>query len=148
MYKVKNNIHKGKITNDIDFINLDGFVMPSRKKYFMIKLEKITGIKIVQNDLIGSIVSKTVSKKYKKLVKEITELLVDDDESEGSMNEVLNRINKFRNEIKNKYLSYLGKDELQKMNKKLRILEKEAKSRLEEMIAYNLFDENINTRSR
>jgi len=148
MYKVKNNIHKGKITNDIDFINLDGFVMPSRKKYFMIDGEKITGIKIVQNDLIGSIVSKTVSKKYKKLVKEITELLVDDDESEGSMNEVLNRINKFRNEIKNKYLSYLGKDELQKMNKKLRILEKEAKSRLEEMIAYNLFDENINTRSR
>jgi len=148
MYKVKNNIHKGKITNDIDFINLDGFVMPSRKKYFMIDGEKITGIKIVQNDLIGSIVSKTVSKKYKKLVKEITELLVDDDESEGSMNEVLNMINKFRNEIKNKYLSYLGKDELQKMNKKLRILEKEAKSRLEEMIAYNLFDENINTRSR
>jgi predicted nuclease with TOPRIM domain len=148
MYKVKNNIHKGKITNDIDFKNLDGFVMPSRKKYFMIDGEKITGIKIVQNDLIGSIVSKTVSKKYKKLVKEITELLVDDDESEGSMNEVLNRINKFRNEIKNKYLSYLGKDELQKMNKKLRILEKEAKSRLEEMIAYNLFDENINTRSR
>lgn len=148
MYKVKNNIHRGKITNDIDFINLDGFVMPSRKKYFMIDGEKITGIKIVQNDLIGSIVSKTVSKKYKKLVKEITELLVDDDESEGSMNEVLNRINKFRNEIKNKYLSYLEKDELQKMNKKLRILEKEAKSRLEEMIAYNLFDENINTRSR
>lgn len=148
MYKVKNNIHNGKITNDIDFINLDGFVMPSRKKYFMIDGEKITGIKIVQNDLIGSIVSKTVSKKYKKLVKEITELLVDDDESEGSMNEVLNRVNKFRNEIKNKYLSYLEKDELQKMNKKLRVLEKEAKSRLEEMITYNLFDENINTRSR
>ena len=103
MYKVKNNIHRGKITNDIDFINLDGFVMPSRKKYFMIDGEKITGIKIVQNDLIGSIVSKTVSKKYKKLVKEITELLVDDDESEGSMNEVLNRINKFSN-IKNNTL--------------------------------------------
>ena len=86
MYKVNNNIQKGKITNNIDFINLDGFIMPSRKKYFMIDGEKITGIKIVQNDFIGSVVTKTVSKKYKKLIKEITELLVDDDESEGSMN--------------------------------------------------------------
>ena len=80
MYKVNNNIQKGKITNNIDFINLDGFIMPSRKKYFMIDGEKITGIKIVQNDFIGSVVTKTVSKKYKKLIKEITELLVDDDE--------------------------------------------------------------------
>lgn len=148
MYKVNNNIQKGKITNNIDFINLDGFIMPSRKKYFMIDGEKITGIKIVQNDFIGSVVTKTVSKKYKKLIKEITELLVDDDESEGSMNEVLNRINKFRNEIKNKYLSYLEKSQVEKMNKKLRILEKEAKTRLENMISYSLFNDNINTRRR
>ena len=148
MYKVNNNIKKGKITNNIDFINLDGFIMPSRKKYFMIDGEKITGIKIVQNDFIGSVVTKTVSKKYKKLIKEITELLVDDDESEGSMNEVLNRINKFRNEIKNKYLSYLEKSQVEKMNKKLRILEKEAKTRLENMISYSLFNDNINTRRR
>ncbi|MBP3841169.1 MAG: hypothetical protein IK997_03470 [Bacilli bacterium] len=148
MYKVNNNTQKGKITNNIDFINLDGFIMPSRKKYFMIDGEKITGIKIVQNDFIGSVVTKTVSKKYKKLIKEITELLVDDDESEGSMNEVLNRINKFRNEIKNKYLSYLEKSQVEKMNKKLRILEKEAKTRLENMISYSLFNDNINTRRR
>ena len=148
MYKVNNNTQKGKITNNIDFINLDGFIMPSRKKYFMIDGEKITGIKIVQNDFIGSVVTKTVSKKYKKLIKEITELLVDDDESEGSMNEVLNRINKFRNDIKNKYLSYLEKSQVEKMNKKLRILEKEAKTRLENMISYSLFNDNINTRRR
>ena len=91
MYKVKNNTHKGKIINDIDFINLDGFVMPSKKKYFMIDGEKITDIKIVRSELVGNLVSNTVSKKYKKLIKEITDLLVDDDESEGSMNEVLNR---------------------------------------------------------
>lgn len=149
MYKVKNNVRKGKITKDIDFINLDGFVMPSRKKYFMIDGEKITDIKIVQNDLIGNIVSKTVNKQYKKLVKEVTELLVDDDdESEGTMNEVLNRINKFKREIKNKYLSYLEKEEIDKMNKKLRVLEKEAKSRLEDMIVYSMFNGNINMRSR
>ena len=64
------------------------------------------------------------------------------------MNEVLNRINKFRNEIKNKYLSYLEKSQVEKMNKKLRILEKEAKTRLENMISYSLFNDNINTRRR
>ena len=148
MYKVKNNTNKGKITNDIDFINLDGFVMPSKKKYFMIDGEKITDIKIVRSELVGNIVSNTVSKKYKKLIKEITDLLVDDDESEGSMNEVLNRINKFKAEIKNKYQSYLEKEQLDKMNKELRILEKEAKGRMEEILNYTLFNENINTRSR
>ena len=148
MYKVKNNTHKGKIINDIDFINLDGFVMPSKKKYFMIDGEKITDIKIVRSELVGNIVSNTVSKKYKKLIKEITDLLVDDDESEGSMNEVLNRINKFKAEIKNKYQSYLEKEQLDKMNKELRILEKEAKGRMEEILNYTLFNENINTRSR
>ena len=148
MYKVKNNKNKGKIVNDIDFINLDGFVMPSKKKYFMIDGEKITDIKIVRSELVGNLVSSTVSKKYKKLIKEITDLLVDDDESEGSMNEVLNRINKFKKEIKNKYQSYLEKEQLDKMNKELRILEKEAKGRMEEILNYTLFNENINTRSR
>lgn len=148
MYKVKNNTNKGKIINDIDFINLDGFVMPSKKKYFMIDGEKITDIKIVRSELVGNLVSSTVSKKYKKLIKEITDLLVDDDESEGSMNEVLNRINKFKKEIKNKYQSYLEKEQLDKMNKELRILEKEAKGRMEEILNYTLFNENINTRSR
>ncbi len=148
MYKVKNNTRKGKVTNSIDFINLDGFVMPSKKKYFMIDGEKITDIKIVQSDLISGIVSKTVMKKYRKLVKEITDLLIDDDESEGSMNEVLNRINKFRHEIRNKYNSYLEKEKIEKMNKELRVLEKEAKSRIEEMFNYSLFNENVNIRNR
>jgi hypothetical protein len=148
MYKVKNNTRKGKVTNNIDFINLDGFVMPSKKKYFMIDGEKITDIKIVQGDLINDIVSKTVMKKYRKLVKEITDLLFDDDESEGSMNEVLNRINKFKHEIKNKYHSYLEKEKIDKMNKELRVIEKEAKSRIEEMLNYSLFNENVNTRNR
>lgn len=148
MYKVKNNTRKGKVTNSIDFINLDGFVMPSKKKYFMIDGEKITDIKIVQSDLISGIVSKTVMKKYRKLVKEITDLLIDDDESEGSMNEVLNRINKFRHEIRNKYNSYLEKEKIEKMNKELRVLEKEAKSRIEEMLNYSLFNENVNIRNR
>ena len=148
MYKVKSNTRKGKVTNSIDFINLDGFVMPSKKKYFMIDGEKITDIKIVQGDLINDIVSKTVMKKYRKLVKEITDLLFDDDESEGSMNEVLNRINKFKREIKNKYHSYLEKEKIDKMNKELRVIEKEAKSRIEEMLNYSLFNENVNTRNR
>ena len=149
MYKVKDKkTTKGKVTNKIDFVNLDGFVMPSKRNYFMIDGEKITDIKVVQTELIGEMVGKTVRKKYKKLIKEITDLLVDEDESEGSMNEVLNRINKFKSEIKNKYRSYLTKQELEKMAKELRVLEREAKSRTEALISYNLFNDNINTRSR
>ena len=36
MYKVKtNNKTSKKITNKVDFVNLDGFLMPSKKQYFI-----------------------------------------------------------------------------------------------------------------
>ena len=48
------------------------------------------------------------------------------------MSEVLNRIEKFRQEIKYKYRSYLEKKEISLMAKQLRNLQKEAQKRYTE----------------
>lgn len=111
MYKVKtNNKASKKITNKVDFVNLDGFLMPSKKQYFIINSERIKDIKVVDNELIKAMVSKKVKAKYKRLIAKITELFLDEDGDEaGNMSEVLNRIEKFRQEIKYKYRSYLEK---------------------------------------
>ena len=105
MYKVKtNNKASKKITNKVDFVNLDGFLMPSKKQYFIINSERIKDIKVVDNELIKAMVSKKVKAKYKRLIAKITELFLDEDGDEaGNMSEVLNRIEKFRQEIKYKY---------------------------------------------
>ena len=59
MYKVKtNNKTSKKITNKVDFVNLDGFLMPSKKQYFIINSERIKDIKVVDNELIKAMVRK------------------------------------------------------------------------------------------
>lgn len=147
MYKVNNKkIKKGKITTKINIINLDGYVMHTKNKYFIIEGEKITDIKVIDKGLINSVVSEIVEKKFKKLIQEITELFINEDDSEGSMNEVLNRIEKFRQEIKNKYRAYLKEEELKLMGNRLKKLQREANKRKEELINYQL--ENTFGRSR
>ena len=147
MYKVNNKkIKKGKITTKINIINLDGYVMHTKNKYFVIEGEKITDIKVIDKGLINSVVSEIVEKKFKKLIQEITELFINEDDSEGSMNEVLNRIEKFRQEIKNKYRAYLKEKELKLMGNQLKRLQKEARKKKEELINYQL--ENTFGRSR
>ncbi|MBP3799398.1 MAG: hypothetical protein ILA19_00310 [Bacilli bacterium] len=147
MYKVNNKkVKKGKITTKINIINLDGYVMHTKNKYFIIEGEKITDIKVIDKGLINSVVSEIVEKKFKKLIQEITELFINEDDSEGSMNEVLNRIEKFRQEIKNKYRAYLKEKELKLMGNQLKRLQKEARKKKEELINYQL--ENTFGRSR
>lgn len=147
MYKVNNKkIKKWKITTKINIINLDGYVMHTKNKYFIIEGEKITDIKVIDKGLINSVVSEIVEKKFKKLIQEITELFINEDDSEGSMNEVLNSIEKFRQEIKNKYRAYLKEEELKLMGNRLKKLQREANKRKEELINYQL--ENTFGRSR
>lgn len=138
MYKVKtNNKASKKIINKVDFVNLDGFLMPSKKQYFIINSERIKDIKVVDNELIKAMVSKKVKAKYKRLIAKITELFLDEDGDEaGNMSEVLNRIEKFRQEIKYKYLSYLEKKEISLMAKQLRNLQKEAQKRYIDATTY------------
>ena len=138
MYKVKtNNKASKKITNKVDFVNLDGFLMPSKKQYFIINSERIKDIKVVDNELIKAMVSKKVKAKYKRLIAKITELFLDEDGDEaGNMSEVLNRIEKFRQEIKYKYRSYLEKKAISLMAKQLRNLQKEAQKRYIDATTY------------
>ena len=147
MYKINNKKNnKGKMITQINIINLDGYVMHTKNKYFIIEGEKVTDIKVINKTLINSVVTEIVEKKFKKLIKELTELFISDDDSEGSMNEVLNRIEKFRQEIKNKYRAYLKEEESKLMGNKLKKLQMEAKRRQEELINYQL--ENTLGRSR
>ena len=79
------------------------------------------------------LISKKVAKEYKKLVATLMELLTSDDDTGETFREALNRIEKFRQEIKNKYRHFLKKKELEEMGKQLQVFKQEANIRFIEL---------------
>lgn len=111
-----------------------GFVLKSQKKSFTIEGQKIRAIKVKDKKMANPLAFRKVNKKYQKLISFATDLLVSEDDEEGSSyEEVLNLIEKFRLEIKNKYREFLTKGELEHMSKQLKVLQKQAKEKLELM---------------
>lgn len=139
--------NKNKLIDKTEIIELDGFMMGSKNKTFKIDGNEVRDIKVVDTKLASSLVNKQVSKKYEKLINYLTELLIDDDDSGETYREALNQIEKFRQEIKNKYRKFLKQNELENMSKKLVILQKEANKRLLE-IQNSYKYENENRRSK
>ena len=126
MYKINNKKIKGKTKDELSY---NGFIMPT-KKGFSIDGDLINNINIVNKKVSNKIVSNIVSDRFDALIEKLTELFVSDSEDGSNYREVLDRIEKFRLIIKNKYREYLGKKELEMMSNKLKLLQKEAFKKL------------------
>lgn len=147
MYTI-NNKKKKKLTPKEELINIDGFLMASKRKVFKINGAEIREIKVVNKKLANPLVYKKVLQKYNILINLLTDLLVGDDDSGDSYREALNQIEKFRLEIKNKYRRYLKKNELEKMSKQLMTLKKEANKKIIELRNSYLEYQNQSNRRR
>ena len=115
-----------------------------KNKVFNIGDYKVSNIVIYSKILGEKVVSSKVMKKYDKLIKYLTELLVSDDDTGDAMREALNQIEKFRLEIKIKYRKILKKKELELMSKQLVKLQKVANERLIEI--HNSYLELLNNK--
>ena len=124
---------KWKFKDFESLCNLDVFLMPSSRNGFNICNQKITYINVVDIELAKPIVRKFVSTKYKKLIKTLTELLISDDDSGDTFRLALDKIEKFRMEVKNKYRRFLEQKELEIMAKQLSALQKQAKLEFAEL---------------
>ena len=124
---------KWKFKDFESLCNLDGFLMPSSRNGFNICNQKITYINVVDIELAKPIVRKFVSTKYKKLIKTLTELLISDDDSGDTFRLALDKIEKFRMEVKNKYRRFLEQKELEIMAKQFSALQKQAKLEFAEL---------------
>ena len=149
MYSVDNKKkNKNKLVDKTELIELDGFMMGSKSKVYKINGNEVRDIKVMDTNLASSLVKQQVAKKYEKLITYLTDLLVDDDDSGDTYREALNQIEKFRQEIKNKYRKFLKQKELEMMSKKLVVLQKEANKRLFEIQNSIYTYENENRRSK
>lgn len=111
----------------------EGILFGVRGKKYRISDDYVYNLMIYNKKLGHPIAWKQVEKKYQKLISTIPDLLVSDDESGESIREALNQIEKFRQIIKNKYRSYLKRQELEKMANSLLVLQKNAQDRLMEI---------------
>lgn len=133
MYVIGNKKIKGQLIELDAFSNFVGFMMGSKNKVFMIAGQNIKNICVINKKLAHPLASKKVSKQYTKLIRFLTELIIDDDDSGESFREALNQIERFRLMIKNKYRNFLTQTELEIMSKQLVVLQKEATNRLMEI---------------
>ena len=117
--------------NDID---LDSSYAIKRKK------EKSMGIiRIFNSELKDVAIKKGINSHFKKLLELIVSTSEDGDNADGLML-CLDEIQKFRNEINNKYNSFLKKKEKEVALKKLEVIERELK---EKLVMYQLCYDNL-----
>ena len=144
MYLVNSNYkNNGHMLDKTELMDIDGFLMGSNRKVYSISGCDIKKISISYKTLANPVVFDKVKEKYDILVQYLTEILIDDDndESGDAYREALNRIEKFRLIIKNKYRKYLTKKELEYMSKHLVFLQKELNKKLLE--THNSFIETL-----
>lgn len=142
MYKIikSNSSLKGQFKNS-DFEKLASFLVPSRNGCLAVMGQKISTLKIYDVVLARPMVSRMANNKYQKLLMSVTELLISDDDTGDAFRMALNQIEKFRQEVKNKYRMFLEKKELNLMAKQLSTLQEEAKNRLSELQNSLLMDD-------
>ena len=150
MYTVskKKYASKKKLVDKTEILDVEGFLMASKRKVFKIEGSNIREIRIVDRKLANPLASKIIFQKYEKLIEVLTELLLEEDDDGETCQEILDRIEKFRMEIKNKYRNYLKKKELEEMSKKLIFFQKEAQKKLAEIGASYLEYQTSNNKNR
>lgn len=145
--KIKKVPKSRKFANICELERLNNFLMPSRNNGFNICEQVIKNIRIFDALLARPMVLKMVDKKYKRVIAYVTELLVSDDDSGDSFRLALTEMEKFRQEIKNKYRVFLEQEELNIMAKQLSVLQKQAKSQFDEL-QNSLIMQNTTSKNR
>ncbi|MDO4996065.1 MAG: hypothetical protein Q4E69_02690 [Bacilli bacterium] len=133
--------------DEIKLIDIDGFLMKSKKGY-KVKGEVINNIKVVNTKLANFPIEYELMKKYDKLCEKLVDLLADDDDSGDSYREALNQIERFKLELKNRYLAYVDKKMAQNMNTILKEMKLKAEGKLLEMQINYYKNEMENGKSR
>ncbi len=83
-----------------------------------------------EKEMVQSLLKKKLKKKYKKLIEQLLFLLSVDDESGTAVQEALDQVQKFREEVRNKYKKILKKKEAETIEKQLTMMEKEVARKL------------------
>lgn len=123
---VKNNDFKRVISYNFD----ESFNMTKRKDK-----ERMGIIKFYDEKIISGVIKRSINNRFKKLLELIASLEESDEDPSNGLIFCLDEAAKFKREMINKYDRFLKKTQIEFINKKIELIEKEVKNKL---IAYRL----------
>ena len=113
----------------------DSFDMFKRKDK-----ERIGVIKFYDEKIISGVIKRSIDNWFKKLLELIASLEESDDDPSNGLIFCLDESSKFKQEMINKYNHFLKKNQIEFINKKIELIEKEVKNKL---IAYRLMHSGL-----
>ena len=97
--------------------------------------ERIGVIKFYNENIIICVVKKSIDNRFKKLLELIANIEESDSDPSSRLMFCLDEASKFKQEIINKYNQFLKKSQIEFINKKIELIEKEVKNKI---IVYRL----------
>ncbi len=110
-----------------EYNKLNGLEINSKNKNIKLKdAINVNKMVVINPSFIEKLINKKINIKIKKLIDLIAIIYESDDEDPaGSLMQALNEVEKFKREIINKYMNYMTKEQIDLLEKKIRILETE-----------------------
>lgn len=119
-------IIKNKDKKSATYFKVDGYSLNSKNKNIKLKdAINVNKMVIINQSLIDKIINRNIDSKFKKLINLILGIYDDSDDPAGNMMLALNEVEKFKREVINKYVNYMNKKQLEKLERKIRLLEGE-----------------------
>lgn len=112
-------------------INVDSSYNMNKKK----DNESIGIIKFYDNKIINKVIKKSIDLRFKKLLELMISIEESDEDPSSGLLFCLDEADRFKHEMINKYKRFLKKEQMELLNKKIELIEKEVKDKL---IAYRL----------
>ena len=119
----------------ISFKCNDSFNMTKKKDK-----ERLGIIKFYNDKIINRVIQRSIDNRFKKLLELIASLEESDSDPSQGLIFCLDETNKFKREMVNKYNKFLKKNQIEFINKKIELIEKEVKNKI---IAYRLMNSPI-----
>lgn len=115
-----------KAVTYFEYNKLSGFNMTSRSKNIKLKdAINVNKMVIVNPSFIEKLVNKKINSRLRKLIDLIAGSFDDEEDPASGLMIALNEVEKFKREMINKYLEYMSKNQIQKLNQKIKILEEQ-----------------------
>ena len=109
-----------------EYDKIKGYNLTSKNKNIKLKdAINVNKMVIINPSFIEKLINKNIDKKFKKLLNFIINLYEDSDDPSSNMMLALNEVEKFKREIINKYLDYMNKKQLKKLQQDIQYLEKQ-----------------------
>lgn len=120
------SIIKNKDKKSATYFKVDGYSLNSKNKNIKLKdAINVNKMVIINQSLIDKIINRNIDSKFKKLINLILGIYDTSDDPAGNMMLALNEVEKFKREVINKYVNYMNKKQLEKLERKIRLLEGE-----------------------